>query len=169
MKRVMALLVLLTACNAGRKIHTIPERIKGQVVFFLGIDCPVSQQYISRLNQLVKKYPDVRWRGYVPQNITQEQLDNFLAEYSVGFSLEKDKKLKAARRFDAKVMPEVFVLDVRGNTLYRGAIDNWFFDLGKHRTQTTEYYLENALESLLANTEPPVRKTEAIGCFIQRE
>jgi hypothetical protein len=61
------------------------------------------------------------------------------------------------------------LFDRSGNEIYRGAIDNWFFALGKYRNETTEHYLENAIQAMLDSRLPEIRKTEAVGCFIEKK
>lgn len=72
-----------------------------------------------------------------------------------------------ANSLKATVTPEVFLIDAAGQLQYQGAIDNWFYELGKYRLNTTEQYLIDALTALNNGEQPPVRQTEAIGCFIQ--
>jgi len=47
-------------------------------------------------------------------------------------------------------------------------IDHWFYDLGSYRQQTTENYLKDALDAVLKGAEPILKKTDAIGCIIQK-
>jgi len=39
--------------------------------------------------------------------------------------------------------------------------------LGIKRSVVSELYLQDAIEAVLNNTEPDIKKTEAIGCIIE--
>ena len=52
--------------------------------------------------------------------------------------------------------------------IYRGAIDNWFYELGRYRLEITDHYLIDAINASLDGKKPALTKTEALGCFIQR-
>lgn len=137
---------------------------------FLSIDCPISQKYVSRLNNLFIEFHDsVAWYGYVPQNVSDASITQFINEFGVEFPLTRDKNLSAARKYNASVTPEVIVINKDEKKIYRGAIDNWFYDLGKYRPQATEFYLKDAIEALLSNNEPRVSNTVPIGCYIQKK
>lgn len=142
------------------------------VILFIGLDCAVSQKYISRLNELYSRYEkDVSIQAYVPQSVKQSQLRKFKKEYKVRFDLVADAHLASASKTKATVTPEVFVYKGAPSDLqqyvYRGAIDNWFYELGRYRSTITEHYLAEVLDAILRGEEPARRETEAIGCFIQ--
>jgi thiol-disulfide isomerase/thioredoxin len=59
----------------------------------------------------------------------------------------------------------VVVVDREGILRYRGAVDDVTF---RHRT-ATRFYLEEAVEALLAGRLPEVPETPAYGCAIVRE
>jgi hypothetical protein len=50
--------------------------------------------------------------------------------------------------------------------IYSGKIDNWFEDIGKRRTIITEFYLQDALNSVIRHREPAIKETKPVGCFI---
>jgi hypothetical protein len=145
---------------------------RATVIIFIGLDCPVSQKYISRLNELYSRYEkDVSIQAYVPQPVKQSQLRRFKKEYKVRFDLVADAHLAIVSKTKATITPEVFVYKGDPSDLqqyvYRGAIDNWFYELGRYRPVVTEHYLAEALDAILQGMEPARKETEAIGCFIQ--
>ncbi len=141
------------------------------IAVFLGTDCPISQKYIGTINSIYTSYkhrPELKWVFIVPSKLKKNEIKNFIKEYQVLFPLATDApNQNVTRHFDATVTPEVFV-EKGGKTLYRGAIDNWFYELGKYRAHVTENYLKDAIESALNNLEPEIKVTTPIGCFIQR-
>jgi hypothetical protein len=67
--------------------------------------------------------------------------------------------------YAALVTPEVFVIDREGVLRYRGAMD----DVNFRQQTATRLYLEEAVESLLAEQLPPMADFPAFGCSIVRE
>lgn len=138
-----------------------------QVVIFLGLECPISQKYMHRLNEMSEFYGDkVEWIAYIPEKRSPSEIKTFADEYAARFKIVADANLTHTKRLKATVTPEAFL--IRGEkVLYRGAIDNWFYELGRYRTETTEYYLRDALDAVVNGKEVMTAKTEAVGCFIQ--
>jgi hypothetical protein len=75
--------------------------------------------------------------------------------------------MKQTMKFGVTITPEVVVADASGQVLYQGAIDNWFYELGRYRQFITEHYLTDALDAIAAGKPVPVTRTEAVGCLIQ--
>ena len=76
-----------------------------------------------------------------------------------------DAKYTVADLYQAITTPHAFVVDRDGILRYRGAIDDVTFRQGK----ATRFYLEEAVESLLADRLPELQETPAYGCSIVRE
>lgn len=144
-----------------------PTGKKIQVIVFLGPDCPISQDYVGVLNKIQQQYPQVKITGILPAaNNHDKKL--FKKEYQVAFVLKADNRKRAVKRFNTTATPEAILLDDASHVCYQGAIDNWYFELGRHRPQPTEHYLVNAIEDILAGRQVKVSRTEAIGCIISR-
>ncbi len=141
------------------------------VSVFIGVDCPVSQKYITKLNAIYTDYknrPEIKWVFIVPGDVKQRKIKSFAKEYKILFPLKSDKPSQnVTGQTGATITPEVFIKRA-GETLYRGAIDNWFYELGKYRQKATSNYLIDALESVLKNQEPEIKETTPIGCLIQQ-
>jgi thiol-disulfide isomerase/thioredoxin len=135
---------------------------------FLGVECPISQKYIPTLNELTKNQQQLNIVGVFSGDLSSEDLSQFTHQYKVNFEVIPDPNFKLANRYSAAVTPEVFLVDKGGEVLYSGAIDNWFVSLGRNRLAPSEYYLLDALISLLEGREVEVSQTPAIGCFIER-
>lgn len=123
----------------------------------------------------MKKIEDLKQRylgkaeffAVVPERVSLEKIEVYKNEYNSSLKFIADADLQIATMLDAKITPEVFLLDSDDNVLYRGAIDNWFYALGKYRRTTTAHYLIDAIDAVLAGNRIKVLKTEAIGCFIE--
>lgn len=141
-----------------------------EVAVFLGLECPISQKYISRLNDIYKMYETntlLKWSFIIPGNVEDKKIKQFSREYNAVFPITSDdQKLSKTKYFGATVTPQAIVKQ-NGKTVYIGAIDNWFYELGRYRSQTTEHYLIDALEAVTTNKQPRLKETQAFGCFIE--
>jgi peroxiredoxin len=73
-----------------------------------------------------------------------------------------DERQEAARAFDAKTTPDVFVFDAEGRLRYRGAPD------ADHRDPSQDAsWLRGALDAVLAGGEPDPAETEPVGCSVK--
>ncbi|MCF6311368.1 MAG: hypothetical protein L3J39_02860 [Verrucomicrobiales bacterium] len=64
-------------------------------------------------------------------------------------------------------VPEAFLIGTDDKILYRGAIDNAFASPGKPRAQTTEHYLKQAINEVIAGRHPTRPQIRAIGCIFE--
>jgi len=137
------------------------------IAIFIGTDCPISQKYGHTLRELRETYPDINIYGIIPKNFTREQIRDFKNDYRIPFNFYYDSGNRVAKEFEATITPEVFLFDNQGNVYYSGAIDNWFYELGRNRKEPTELYLVNAIEQALKMETITIQKTDAVGCLIE--
>ena len=76
-----------------------------------------------------------------------------------------DAELVVVDLYEAVTTPHVFVIDRAGILRYRGALD----DVRFHQPVVTRFYLEEVVEALLDERDPPLQETLAYGCTIVRE
>src|SRR5262249_54559408 len=138
------------------------------VAVFLSFECPVSTSYFSALNGLAREYAahKVAFLGICPSSDEVAALARQAKEFAVAFPLFRDAKLAAARAFQARTVPEVFVLDRQLVLRYRGRIDDTYAARLKKKAQTTRHDLKTALDELIAGKPISVPATEAVGCPI---
>lgn len=137
------------------------------VAVFIGTDCPISQKYGNTLRELRETYPNINLYGIIPKNFTREQIRGFKKDYRIPFNLYHDSGNRVAKEFEATITPEVYLFDNKGTIYYSGAIDNWFYELGRNRKEPTQLYLVDAIEQALKLEAISVPKTDAIGCLIE--
>jgi hypothetical protein len=170
MKWIIFTLLITTNLVRGQHDHK-SESPEIQVAIFMAVDCPITQKYLNTIKEIANQFSDkpVQFVGYFPAGLTKKESTSFRNEYKIPNAIEltDDKKHEWTEMLDAKVTPEVFVLKDK-QVLYRGAIDNWFYELGRYRKEVTAHYLIDAIQAGLNNEKPSITETEALGCFIQR-
>jgi hypothetical protein len=157
---------LLISCQS--KPEDKPQPVN--VFIFLSPECPLSQSYVLTINELSKQYKknDISFYGVFSGKLyTKEQISDFQKKFEVEFPLSRDTDYVLTRRLNATVTPQAFVVDDKNNVLYSGRIDNWAYEVSKKRKLITEHNLQDALESIINHTDIRVKKTEAVGCFIE--
>jgi thiol-disulfide isomerase/thioredoxin len=154
------------------------EQIAGKpfVLVFYDTDCPICQKYLPILLQEAQKrdsalrffFVFTKWADKAAiQNWVNENEELLKHLGNSKLSLLCDPKNKLLRHLKATTTPEAFFCRPRGQILYRGAIDNWFFALGQYRPQATEHYLKNAIDAYLKNEKIQIQTTKPIGCLIE--
>jgi thiol-disulfide isomerase/thioredoxin len=144
---------------------------KAVVVAFLGTECPISNAYAPVLTELATEYAakGVRFVGvYSNRQDDAAAVAKHAKEFSITFPVLKDEGAALADRFAAKRTPEVFVLDGTRTVRYRGRIDDQF-DRSVKRAKVGEYYLVDALKSVLHGQEVATAVVEPTGCIISRK
>lgn len=162
------ILLLLLLISGQQSASAVTKPLT--VYVFLNTECPISQQYISRLADIYQHFSHagVRFMALFPlQTDTPATIQRFRAEYKLPFAGKPDINTQLARHFRVRVTPEVVVMQPDGKVSYQGAIDNWYVDLGKHRPQATQYYLQDALTALSAGKPVVQPRTDAVGCLIE--
>lgn len=154
-----------------KEISGTPTK-KLQVYFFLDPACPISQQYtveIKRLNTLYQK-EDIEMSLIFPfsgQKNFKKSTKEFIITYQLKIPSKIDKNLEITNKLQATVTPEAFLIENETQILYHGAIDDWYYALGKNRKEATAHYLEDAIKAAIQNK--PILKTyeKAVGCLIE--
>ncbi|NIL95996.1 MAG: redoxin domain-containing protein [Planctomycetales bacterium] len=140
------------------------------VWIFLGIDCPVAQQYAPTLKNLYDKYrkQGVQFYGVYPNaRVDLLKMARHAHDHELPFPVFLDAEHRLADLLSVEVTPEVVVLDAAWEKRYQGAIDNQFRKRGRLR-EASQNYLADALDRLLAG-EPVGQPYRApSGCPLER-
>ncbi len=139
---------------------------KAIVIIFIATRCPISRDYDERMVSLAKEFTPkgVQFLGINSNNTepTQEVIDH-ARERGLPFPVLKDEGNRVADAYDARVTPEVFVVDSNLILRYHGRIDD-----SQNPARVTRQDLKDALNAILAGKEPPQAETRAFGCTIKR-
>jgi hypothetical protein len=142
---------------------------KASVVVFLSFECPVSTSYCAILADLARTYGPrgVGFIGVTP-NDGEDAADGArqAREFKLPFPVFTDKGLIAAHTFQAKVTPEVFLIDDEHILRYRGRIDDQYAAQLKRNNRVNSDDLRRALDEILAGKPVTTPATRAVGCSI---
>lgn len=138
---------------------------------FLSTECPISQRYVRELVAIQRQFApkDVAFRAWFPLSTdTPGVINRFQKAYRLTLPAKPDPAARLAHRLRVHVTPEVVVVTgTDGQVRYRGAIDDWYVALGKHRPAPTQPYLRDALDALLTGRPVLPVRTEAVGCLVE--
>lgn len=175
---IFLFIFVLASCNS-KPFHNlkgeetdieIAQNTKGIVYFFLVPDCPFAQFYTMSVNQVYSVYhkKDFQFYGIVPGDLYKlNEIDSFKSQYSFLPEILIDKKYKLSKKYGVNVVPQVVVTDTKGVVLYSGKIDDQAIQAGQKKYQPTQFYLLNALKSIYIGMPVVVKKTNAVGCYIE--
>ncbi|MFN3650182.1 MAG: redoxin domain-containing protein [Armatimonadota bacterium] len=142
------------------------------VLVFTGTECPISNDYSQPLTQLAAQYAPkgVQFLGVnaLPYE-SVAAVAKHAKEYALGFPVLKDPEQKLARTLDARVTPEVFVLDSSRVVRYRGRVNDAYASRTQKRRHVRSHDLKNAIEAVLAKKPVETPVTTAYGCAIPRD
>jgi peroxiredoxin len=155
-------------------LHDFVEKAgdKGVViVYFMGVDCPISNLYVKELAALTKAYEK---RGVelvgIQSNagMTTAKAAEHGKQFKVAFPVLVDAGQRVAQQFGATRTAEVFVLDRQRTVRYHGEIDDRYGYTYK-RGEPTRRELGQALDELLAGKPVTVAETTPRGCLITHD
>lgn len=153
-----------------------PNNIGLTVTVFLYENCPIAQYMCGPLRNTYRYFCDTLghnmvFRGFSPNSLsTEESLSNFVIKYDIPFAVTPDYSQENnepgiyTQNYLPVVTPEVFV-ELNGELIYRGMIDNSYEALGDW-SPPTEHYLVEVLTNVVNDQEIVYFETTAIGCFI---
>ncbi len=135
------------------------------VLCFTCNNCPVAVAYEDRFIEFTKTYQDKKVT-FVAINCNN-QTENLQAmkkraeDKGFNFIYAFDESGKAASDYQAKVTPEMFIIQ-KGKIAYHGAFDD-------KQKSPTKAYVVDAVDALLEGKQPEVAKTKAFGCGIKKK
>jgi peroxiredoxin len=143
---------------------------KAVVFITLSPDCPLCQKYSLSFRELDSMFSrnNVAFVGVFPgEYYSLEEMKNYVYEYEIPFECVLDPQMLFTKRLGAEVTPEVFVFSPDEKLMYSGAIDNWAVTVRKHRQVVNEFYLRDAVQSILDESQLKTKRVEPVGCIIQ--
>ena len=136
------------------------------VIIFIATECPVSNEYNTRMENLYKEYRE-KGIAFIGINSNKaedvERIRNHAKKNRLTFTILKDLENIVADLFDASFTPEAYVLNGDHEVLYHGRIDN-----SRNKSNITVKDLKNALDEILKGMSVSKPRTKAFGCTIKR-
>lgn len=166
LKQLMSLKCLIDVKNNQTSISQNTLKEKPFVIIIFATDCPISQKYVPILRGISDSLSGIKFIMVFSKWETLEAIKTFALDFN-NITFLHDTENKLVKKLKATTTPEAFFYDKSQRLLYQGAIDNWFFALGRYRPQATELYLKNAITQYLKNEKITVSKTNPIGCLIE--
>ena len=149
---------------------------KGVIVVFTCNPCPYAKAYEERIIDLHNKYAS---KGYpvvainpndevISTEDTFEKMQAKAREKNYPFPYLKDDTQEVYQAYGATRTPHIYLLENKGGKFtvaYIGAIDDNAMDA----SAVTQTYLEDAIVSLMAGSQPETTVTKAVGCSIKKK
>jgi hypothetical protein len=143
---------------------------RATVLVFTCNHCPYALAWHDRLADVARAYGDrgVRFAAINANDAERYPRDSYeamqarVAAEDWPMPYLHDATQEIARAYGAKVTPDVFVLDAEGRLRYRGAPDGDYGDPGQRAA-----WLREALDAVLAGSEPARAETKPVGCSIK--
>lgn len=139
---------------------------KAIVIIFVATQCPVSNDYNSRMAQIYNDYKD-KGISFIGINSNKqesiEEIKKHANDNNLSFPILKDENNLIADKFSASVTPEVFVINKNFEVLYHGRIDD-----SRKISEVKNHDLRNTLDEILSGKSVTIKKTKAFGCTIKR-
>jgi len=167
--KIFILVSIFHSCSMIEEQWNVLKDNKAKVLVFIAPDCPLCKNYTRDLKEMINDYGDsIDIYGVVPGKFyTNHEVDSFLNHYDLSLDVIYDPNFKLVRELRATITPEAYLIDENNNIRYQGLFDNWLGELGRRRQVITEFYLKDAVDSYLKGEEIMIKKTKAIGCFIE--
>jgi hypothetical protein len=140
------------------------------VVCFLSTQCPISNGYVPRLNELFAKYRSsgVEVFGVISSpSVTRSAAFEHSQTYGVRFPVLFDGSGELRWSLRPTHTPQVFVLNASGQKLYSGAIDDRHVKLGQKKDTATNAFLEDAIKAAIKGDPIATPVTKPIGCLME--
>jgi peroxiredoxin len=147
--------------------HTLSD-YHGRIVIvnFWSAECPHSERADrSTMACLVQWGQDVQLLSIAANRNESVQMVDEAAQTRRLPMVLLDAEQIVADLYEAVTTPHAFVVDRERILRYRGAIDDVTF----RQRKATRFYLEEAVEALLAGQVPELQEIPAYGCTIVRE
>lgn len=145
--------------------------LKISVIYFLGQNCPITQNSTIEINHIYDKYNsnELNFVAYFPNADSNiETIKEFKEKYKIQFECKLDTNQLITKKYKPTTLPEVIVLDSDNNKLYQGKIDDLYFDIGKRRNGKYKKILDNKLDSIINGLELKEKYVMPIGCVIEK-
>jgi thiol-disulfide isomerase/thioredoxin len=141
---------------------------KVAVFIFVRTDCPISNRYAPKIQELASRYNEhaAFFLVYPIASETPRQIRKHLQDYGYHLTALRDPELLLARASQVRITPEAAVFSADKKLLYHGRIDDWYVEFGRARREPTTHDLAATVECAVSGKPIPAATAPAVGCFI---
>jgi peroxiredoxin len=155
----------------GKEVNLSDFKGKIVVLEWMNYDCPfVKAEYGANvMKDLAEKYAKqgVVWLAINSTNYADAKGDEaFIKEHQLTYPVLLDKDGKVGKLYRAVTTPHLFIIDSKGQIVYRGAVDNAPL-AKKPEKEAYVNYVEKALDELLAGKAVSTPLTKPYGCSVK--
>jgi thiol-disulfide isomerase/thioredoxin len=150
------------------KLSAAMKDRKAAVVVVTSSTCPLSKKYLPSVAALEKEYAAKGVAFVLVCAVKTDKPDDMTklaAAAGVKAPILHDADGTLCKQLGATTTTDVFVLDAARTVKYHGAIDDQY-GLGYSTDAPKTTYAKNAIDAVLAGTEPKVAATTAPGCAL---
>ncbi len=140
-----------------------------KLIVFVAPECPISEAILLNLQQISKEYNNelLHIQLVIPGSLySNAEVDSFVNINNIKFEVIIDSNAELVNKYQATITPEVFLI-LNNQVIYEGAVDDRAVDNEFIKQSATENYLSDAIQNALAGKEVVVKKTKAVGCYIE--
>jgi peroxiredoxin len=148
------------------RIHMLSD-YRGRIVIvnFWSAECPHSERFDADITACLPQWgADVALLSVASNANESDEMLAVAARLRKIPVLLRDADQTVADRYEAQTTPHAFLIDRKGILRYRGAVD----DVAFRQREPTRFYLQEAVEALLADHLPDVTEVKPFGCTIVR-
>jgi hypothetical protein len=148
------------------RIHMLSD-YRGRIVIvnFWSAECPHSERFDTDITACLAGWgPDVVLLSVASNANEPDGMSAAVARQRGILVVLRDAGQLVAGRYGALTTPHAFLIDRQGILRYRGAVD----DASLRQREPTRFYLQEAVEALLADQFPKLTEVQPFGCTIVR-
>ncbi|MEQ1664121.1 MAG: redoxin domain-containing protein [Bdellovibrionales bacterium] len=148
---------------SGRLVDLTPGT-KGSVVVFMSARCPCSDSHVEILKKLSSEYKDFSF-SVIHSNADEpiELSKAYFSKKNLPFKVIQDIDGKLADHYKALKTPHAYIVDPKGNILYRGGMTS-----STNGETADKQFLKDALNDISLGQPVKVAEGRTLGCIISR-
>ncbi len=147
------------------------DKAELKALVFLSVFCPCSQSHVEHLNELEKRYRNLKIYGVITDEFSSENLPkikDYYTEKKFKFPIIKDTKQRLVARYKALKTPHVILLKKKKeqnqyDAIYAGGVTDQ-----RDFSRSDKKYLQENLIAYNSQKPLPYKNGRSLGCYIRR-
>ncbi len=148
--------------HSGEEVVVNLQQNAYTTFIFMSSRCPCSESHNDIVNNLLKKYSDIKFVGvHSNYNEKLKHAKNYFESLDFDFPVIYDQDSHIAKKYGAVKTPHVFIVNSKGETVYSGSVTN----SSNGRVAKTNF-LKIALDDIEGGSAPKIAQRTSLGCYI---